>query len=372
MNNPFLTVGYAGKEYFCDRVDETAKLTRLLTNGNNVALISPRRMGKTGLVRHCFAQPEISETYYTFIIDIYATKCLSDMVYEMGKQIVNVLKPKEKSAIERFLSIVKSLRTGITFDMQGVPSWNVELGDIQTPQVTLEELFNYIEHAPKPCLIAIDEFQSISTYPEKNIEALLRTYIQHLTNANFVFSGSLRSMMSEMFVSAARPFYQSVTIMNLGVINREKYSEFIKYHFEKGGKNITQGTIDEAYDLFGGVTWYVQKIMNTLYSRIEKGETCAEAMLEETIEEIIAENEETYNNILYQITPKQKALLIAISRERQATRITSQGFIHRNNLPSASSIQKAALTLQEKQIITNEQGIYEVYDQFMSMWLKRF
>ena len=72
--NPFVTTGYAGAEYFCDRVEETKALKDLLLNGNNVALMSPRRFGKTDLIRHCFAQKEISEKFHTFIIDIYSTK----------------------------------------------------------------------------------------------------------------------------------------------------------------------------------------------------------------------------------------------------------------------------------------------------------
>ena len=75
MNNPFVTNGYAGERYFCDRVEETQSLIELLTNGNNVALISPRRLGKTDLIRHCFAQPVVKDNYYTFLIDIYATSC---------------------------------------------------------------------------------------------------------------------------------------------------------------------------------------------------------------------------------------------------------------------------------------------------------
>ena len=60
MKNPFVTNGYVSPEYFCDREKETAKIVSLLTNENNIALISPRRLGKTDLLRHCFGQPEIN------------------------------------------------------------------------------------------------------------------------------------------------------------------------------------------------------------------------------------------------------------------------------------------------------------------------
>lgn len=366
--NPFLTSGYLSADYFCDREEETKKLTRLLTNGNNVALISSRRMGKTGLVRHCFAQQKIARKYNTFVIDIYATKNLSDFVYEMGRQIVNALKPRGKKAIESFIDTVKSLRTGITFDVQGLPSWNVELGDVQAPAITLEEIFSYIENAGKPCLIAIDEFQSISCYPEKNVEATLRTYIQNCHNANFVFAGSERSMMGEIFMSAARPFYQSVSIMNLDVIPEDKYSAFVKHHFEANGRNIAEDAIHETYGRFNGVTWYIQKVMNYAYSITDKGCSFELTQLESVVEDIVEENSEIYKNMLFLLTPPQKTLLVAIGKEGRVSQITGRAFLKKYSL-SASSVQKALATLLEKQVVTNNQGVYEVYDKFMTIWL---
>ena len=88
MKNPFVTNGYVSPEYFCDREKETAKIVSLLTNENNIALISPRRLGKTDLLRHCFGQPEIKEHYHTFIIDIYATSSVRDFVNVFGKAVL--------------------------------------------------------------------------------------------------------------------------------------------------------------------------------------------------------------------------------------------------------------------------------------------
>lgn len=371
MDNPFLTTGYQGAEYFCDREEETKKLTRLLTNGNNVALISPRRMGKTGLIRHCFAQDKITRKYNIFLVDIYATKNLNDLVYEMGRQIVTELKSRGRKGIEKFIDIVKSLRPGISFDVHGMPTWNIELGDIRTPALTLEEIFSFMEKAGKPCLVAIDEFQSISYYPEKNIEATLRTYVQRSNNVRFVFSGSQRSMMNEMFSSPARPFYQSVSIMHLGTIAEDKYADFAKHHFEKNGRSISEEVFHNVYNEFDGVTWYIQKVMNHAYSLTERGETCDAEKIEKMVEEIIEENSETYKNILFQLNPAQKALLIAIGKEGSASKITGQTFIGKYRLASASSVQKAAAALLEKQIITNEQGMFEVYDKFLAIWLKK-
>ena len=204
--NPFITTGYAGPEYFCDRIEETKALTDLLMNGNNVALMSPRRYGKTDLIRHCFAQKEISERYSTFIIDIYSTKSLAEMTERMGKSILDTLKPKGTQAWSKFVNALSSLKGGISYDAAGVPSWTLQIGDLGNPKTTLDEIFAYLSNAEKPCLVAIDEFQQITNYADKNVEATLRTYIQYCPNAKFVFSGSHREMMGSMFTSSARPF----------------------------------------------------------------------------------------------------------------------------------------------------------------------
>ena len=154
--NPFVTNGYAGAEYFCDRVQETEFLVRMLTNGNNIALISPRRLGKTDLIRHCFEQPEIKDNYHTFIIDIYATKNLKDLVNVLGKAILDSLKGKGRSAWEMFLNTVVSLRSEISFDITGNPVWGVGMGTIHNPTTTLDEIFHYLSTADRHCLVAID------------------------------------------------------------------------------------------------------------------------------------------------------------------------------------------------------------------------
>ena len=122
MDNPFVTKGYAGPEYFCDRVVETKQLVELTTNGNNMALISPRRVGKTDLIFHCFQQPEIKDRYYTFRIDIYATNSLRDFVNVFGQSVMNALKPKGKTVWEGFLSVLRSIRSQITFDINNMQS----------------------------------------------------------------------------------------------------------------------------------------------------------------------------------------------------------------------------------------------------------
>lgn len=368
MENPFITYGYESAEYFCDRRDETQTLISLLTNGNHVALISPRRMGKTGLLHHCFAQAEIQKRYHTFLIDIYATKNLQDMVFQMGRSIVNRLKSKGQGAVDRFLQFVTSLRTGISFDGMGNASWNLGVGDIKSPSFTLEEIFNYLKVADKQCIVAIDEFQAINDYPEQNVEALLRTYVQDCRNAVFVFSGSQKRMMSEMFSSPARPFYQSTSFMFLKPVALNEYEAFAKHHFVKAHKHIAEGVVAAIYNRFDGTTWYIQKVLNQLFATIDD---VTEDVVDNAIRQIIEQNVEAYKDMLFQLSTRQRDLLVAVGKEGKASQITGMQFVKRHHLSSASSVQKAAQTLVEKQLLTHQQGIYEVYDKFLAEWLRQ-
>lgn len=371
MKNPFVTNGYVSPEYFCDREIETEDITKLLLNGNNIALISPRRYGKTDLIRHCFSQSEISEHYYTFIVDIYATRSLRDLVNKLGKTILDALKPRGRKVWEHFVNTVASLQAGITYDIGGVPSWNIGLGDIANPSASLDEIFHYLQHADRPCLVAIDEFQQIGKYPEDTIEATLRTYVQYCSNARFIFSGSQRHLMGSIFTSPSRPFYQSVTIMNLSPIPLEKYSEFAIRLFREHGKVLLPEVVEKLYVRFRGGTFYLQKVMNILFLKTSEGGTCGPDMIEDSINYIINFTADTYAELLYQLPDKQKRTLIAINRDGQARNVVSGAFSKRHGLVSPSSVRSALAGLLDKDFITQERDYYQVYDSFFSIWLAR-
>ena len=371
-SNPFVTSGYAGEEFFCDRKKETKDIVSLLTNGNNLALISPRRIGKTDLIRHCFAQKEIANNYYCFIIDIYSTLCVEDFINKLGKTILEVLKPKGKMIYGRFISFIKSLTTGISYDINGTPSWSVGVGDIKSPSTTLDEIFDYLKNADKPCIVAIDEFQQITKYKDGNVEADLRTHIQYCSNAKFIFSGSQRHLMGNIFTSPNRPFYQSVTIINLPIIDKPKYLEFCLDNFAKANKKIDVAVIDKLYDDFEGVTFYLQKVMNILFSWTDSRKKCSLDMYYESIDYIINFTAPIYVDLYSQLPEKQRQVMLAICKEGKAQNITSGDFVKKHGLPSPSSVSSAVKGLLERDLITMSNGAYMVYDKFFEIWMSRY
>lgn len=372
MNNPFVTKGYVGPDYFCDRVKETENLVKLLTNDNNMALISPRRLGKTDLIRHCFNQPRIKNHYYTFIIDIYATNSLSDFVEVFGRVILDELKPRGRKVWEGFFNAIKSIQQQISFDINGNPVWGLGLGAAANPSTTLDEIFNYLKTAGKPCMVAIDEFQKILDYPNgQNIEAALRTHIQKCPNATFLFCGSKRHLMTEIFLSPSHPFYQSVITMGLDPISEDKYAEFAKRQFEKNGKSLHEEVVPQVYNRFYGVTAYLQRIMNVLYLNTDKGEVCTPDMIEDAIDFIIDLNSEHYETLFGQMSEKQRQVFLAIAMEKRARNISSSEFVRKYHLASPSSVVSAIRGLLDKDFITQDNNEYYVYDYFFPIWLEK-
>ncbi len=370
VKNPFITGGYVSSEYFCDRVKESKEVLRTLTNGNNIAIISPRRMGKTGLIEHCFHQPEIKDHYYTFFIDIYATDTLKEFVYKLGKEIFDTLKPKGKKFFDGFFSMISSLRPAFKLDSTtGSPTFDIGIGEIHQAEFTLEEIFNYLETADNQCIVAIDEFQQIGQYPEKNIEAILRTHIQKCKNTSFIFAGSQRHLMQNIFFSSSRPFYQSVSLLHLNQINEEEYIRFVMQHFSNNQKEILVELVSKIYQLFEGHTWYIQNIFNELFSLTAENETCTFVLAQEAIENKIDSYRPLYQSTLSLLPERQKEILYAIAKEGKATSITSGAFIKKHGLLSQSSVQTAIKQLLDKEIITSEDNVYQVYDRFFGLWL---
>lgn len=370
IHNPFITGGYFSEEYFCDRMQESKEVIKAITNGNNLAIISPRRMGKTGLIEHCFHKPEIKNHYSTFFIDIYATDSLKEFVFKLGREIFETLKPKGKNFIEGFFSMISSLRPAFKLDpTTGAPIFDIGIGEIHQATFSLEEIFNYLEAADKPCIVAIDEFQQIGRYPEKNIEALLRTHIQKCKNTSFIFAGSQRHLMQNIFFSSSSPFYQSVSFLQLDAIEEKEYVSFVRNHFANSQKEISNELVIKIYHLFGGHTWYIQNIFNELFSITDENEICTLELAQLAIENKINSYKPLFQNTLSLLPERQKEILYAIAKEGKASAVTSGKFIKKHGLLSQSSVQTAVKQLFDKEIITSENNVYQVYDRFFGLWL---
>lgn len=371
--NPFIIGHYVSDEYFCDREKETEMLLKQVKNGRNVTLISDRRIGKSGLISHLFAQTDMKQQYYTITVDLYATNSLAELVCLFGKEVYRSIQQQNNSWKDKFFQIISSFRVGFKLDpVSGSPTFDIGIGDIPTPTMTLEQVFDFLEQADKPCVVAFDEFQQIAEYGEKNVEALLRTYIQRCKKTQFIFSGSRKHMMAQMFLSPSKPFYQSTINLGLEPIDREVYVAFAQRMFGKGNKSVEAEAVEQVYDLCRGITWYMQVLLNEMYELTSEGERCPSSYIEPAIQNVIRVQEPFYRELLATLPPKQKSVLFAVIREGEARNVMSKQFISKYKLELTSSVQTAMRALLEKDIVLKNDNAYSVYDVFFAQYILRY
>ena len=175
-----------------------------------------------------------------------------------------------------------------------------------------------------------------------------------------------------MFLSPSRPFYQSVVPMSLEPIPLERYWAFAEHQFARNGdRRILREVVESVYKRFDGITANVQRMMNMLYMLTPKGETCRLEMIDTAIDTYLQLSSAYYEELLRQMPEKQRSVFLAIAAEGQVSSISGSRFVRKYRLPSASSAVSAVKGLLEKDFITQENGIYRVYDRFFQLWIER-
>ena len=368
--NPFSVSAYMGPEYFCDRVRETQELAEALSNGRNVTLISPRRVGKTGLIKHLFQSLNPKEVQ-CFYIDLFSTSNLQEFTklfaQEVLTQRVTPFSERVWSEITHFFGALRPVFG--TDPVSGMPQCMIDIQP-QREEWTLQQIFAYLEKSETPCYVALDEFQTIAEYKDVKMEALLRTYIQQLHNVYFIFAGSKKHIMTEMFASAKRPFYRSTQMMHIDVIDEKAYYAFASKHLAAHRQDISEDTFHELYTLVDGYTWNIQSLLNRLYQSGAKQIDYNTVLL--TLNQVLQEEMPSYQMICRLITERQLQVLRAIAKEGVVKEPGSNVFLQKHQLGAYSTVRSAILNLAEKELVyQQDDGSYRVYEKFFGLWLKQ-
>ena len=374
MENPFITKSYERKEWFCDREEELQQLLRNTTGHTDTTLISQRRMGKTGLILRLFDElsderPDIQTIY----LDVFASRNLDDFIKMMAEAAMKTF-PQKSTIGEKLMAFIKALRPQFTFDpITGEPQLQISYQTTHEKEYTLRGLFEFLDSQNTPIVMAIDEFQQIREYPEQNMEALLRTYIQQTKNITFIFCGSKKHIMTDIFANERKPFYSSTAFVSLGKIPSEIYKDFIINLFGQKKRSIDSGAIDFILEWTRRHTYYTQQLCHTIYDNgatniglDEVKSSCAQLM---------QHGEAVYLQYRQMLTDKQWNFLIAIAKESCVSQITAADFLRKYRIGSPSAARKQADALCEKGLLNAEVTLhrteYTVNDVFFSRWLER-
>ena len=374
MENPFTIKSYESKDLFCDREEELQLMLRNCENRSDTTLISQRRMGKTGLILRLFDElKDVRPDIHTIYLDIFASRTFDDFIKLLAEAAMRSFQPKT-SIGDKLLTFIKSLRPQLSFDnITGEPQLQITYQTAHEKEYTLRGLFEFLDSQGDHTIIAIDEFQQIRDYPEQNIEALLRTYIQQTHNLTFIFCGSKKHMMADIFSNVKKPFYNSKVFVSLGKIPETSYSDFIRKIFADHHKSITDEALMFILDWTRRHTYYTQQLCHTIYANGSVSITIED--VKKACEQLMKQSETVFLQYRQMLTDKQWNYLIAVAKEGSVQQITASAFLKDHNIGSPSVSRRLADALCEKGLINDEITLagttYSVSDVFLSRWMER-
>lgn len=374
MENPFVIKAYESKNLFCDRVEELQLMQRNCINHTDMTLISQRRMGKTGLILRLFDElKDVRPDIHTIYMDIFASRTIDDFIKLMAEAAMRSFQPKT-SLGEKLLTFIKSLRPQLTFDnITGDPQLQIAYQTPHEKEYTLRGLFDFLDSQDEQIVIAIDEFQQIRDYPEQNMEALLRTYIQQTRNLTFIFCGSKKHIMSDIFANEKKPFYSSTTFVSLDKISEESYATFIRRLFNERQREITDEALQFILDWTRRHTYYTQQLCHTVFANDSISITIDD--VKKACEQIMKQGETVYLQYRQMLTDKQWNYLIAVAKRTSVSQITAAEFLDAYKIGSPSVSRRLADALVEKGLLNDDISVmgttYTVSDVFLSHWMER-
>ena len=371
--NPFGINTYLGPEYFCDREQETKTLIQNIQNNSHTAFFALRRMGKTALIQHVFYLLSKQRNRKCIYIDIYATQNLQDFTNLLANNIYTLF-PEKRGIGKQFWEAIKLFRPILSIDpISGSPELSLDITQPKQFEKTIPQLLQFLDTQSIKTVIAIDEFQQILNYSEKNVEALLRTTMQSLKNTTFIFCGSNQAMMQQIFNSAKRPFYASCNSINLQKIDTDLYQNFIRSTFNKYKFKIGNNEIEDVLNYTQVHTYYTQSFCHELFIQNQKNIT--PITLQQVKQKIFQEREGVFFQYRNLLTPTQWQLLRALAKEEKVIQPYTKLFINTYKLGSSAIVKRSLEALLQKEMVYRntsiQQPYYAVYDKFLLRWLQQ-
>lgn len=367
--NPFTLTGYYGKEYFCDRESELEQLREHISNDRNLVIYAWRRLGKSALIKHFFADAENTKEYETVYVDLMATHNMDQAIQAIITAVYHRFGKINTGFTSAFQQLLAGIGLTISYDpVTGLPSFSLKrVATTRDEGPTLEKIGAFLVKRKKTIILALDEFQQISRYDQQQAEAVFRSFMQAFPQIRFIFSGSHRQMMTAMFTESNRPFYQSCRLMSLDAIALESYTSFIEHHFKRSGKTISRELIAAIYEWSRGQTYTVQLLCNMLYAR--SGPPDLE-MLNDVKRIVLQQEGPIFNQLTQLLTKNQLRLLVAIAKDGFVEYPQSKAFIDRHELGAASTVGSALKTMVDRELVAYENTGYFVHEVLFARWMQ--
>lgn len=366
--NPFNYISIARGDGFYDRAEETERLVKTLSGGNNIVLLAPRRYGKTSLVFKVMEELEKQgvDCVYFDMMPVYSLESFVEL-------FTSALYRKQ-TAKEKFLSIVsklKNIRPKLTFDSAGNADFSIDFNEPRVSVSTVADVLDLPEKMSqdgRKIVVVFDEFQEIRRFGKFGLESLMRSKIQLHHAANYLFLGSKTHLMQDMFMAKNRPFYNSAMVMQLSVLPEADTCRFLQDRFAASDIRIDETMCRHLISRADNIPYYIQLIAAEVWQYMTPDlHDVTKDIVDECFARVIELKHDYYFELFDRFSPAQKRLLQSIARSGE--NIFSSEYIANNRLVGASSIQKSLAVLIESGLVERSDSTYFIGDPFFRRFL---
>jgi len=375
MANPFRFGQVVSGELFCDRKSEIKQITQDLSGGQSIVLFSPRRYGKTSLLKAVSKELKSKRILYGHV-DFFACNSTEKVVQAVSsaaaKAIINDLKSIEKF-IKKTAQFFTRTRFAIRFEPNGTGSFTVlpelspQATSIETLSDALVGLNSYLRKSKKRAVVVLDEFQQILRI-NSNLEAEFRTIIQQQDRIAFAFLGSRMHLLQDIFINEKRPFYHSAKLIELGPIAQEELTKFIKTRFKKIGISISEELALRIANKVEGHPDYAQRLCSHIFDSLESNNV-SEEIVEAGVLRMLVSLTPSLSGIFEELPIRERQVITLLAEHGPAATFSSK-MLYKYDM-GMPSLHKALSSLIRKDLISKGQDKkYFIIDNFLAEWIR--
>lgn len=373
MGIPFQYGTLATDENFIDRVQERAELKQLLSSGINVTLISPRRWGKSSLVKKAMDEMRVERNDIRICyLDAFSVNSEEEFYSIFASKVISCAAGKIEKSFKEAKKYLSGLIPGITLSdgINEVLSVNLRYKPQEKDKLEILNLPEKIAQDKKiRIIVCIDEFQQLIHLPEyADMEGKMRSVWQLQKKVSYCFYGSKKHMMMDIFGDSHKPFYRFSQIIFMPKISRNDWIPFIMNGFHKTGKTIAEDYAQQICDITECHSWYLQQFCYFLWNATDK--EVNETVYSASLTRLIDTNAPMFTSDLEKLTPSQREMLRAIVQGK--TKLTSQETLSHYHLGNPNTIIRNKKVLMEKSFVESEDGILTISDPIFKLWYQRY
>ena len=366
--------GVAVSDYnFIGRERETKRLLDNFKGGINVILMSPRRLGKTSLVKHVCNKLD-DKDIITVYLDIFGCKSEYDFYNKLTAEVLKQTASESELWFEEAKEFLYRLTPKISFSPEPNSDFSISLGitpKTHTPEEVLQMAETIAIKRKKRIVICIDEFQQIGEMANsKQIQARLRTVWQHQKHVSYCLFGSKHHLMSTIFLHRSMPFFQFGDTISLNKIATEDWVEYIVSHFADGKRTISHALAEEICKFTENYSAYVQQLAWLVFTLKEEGETVTEDDVRQAENDLLATNDILFMQMIEPLSEFQlnflRAIASGIKKDFGLSEVREE-----YNLGSYSNITRLKTALLERDLIEKKETELVITDPIFAKWLKR-